>query len=955
MTAGFGFCRRPIVGALALGLFACAVSVQGQEIRLQPVAGGDGPKGEPSTGQVISLPDPADCDDTEIVLSNGDIYVTLFVELSGWDSIGGGHPGDTNWFLGGPQGTIDSSTYLGTAKPGTPDGYDLDPAGWTAGNPTNGAFMALKVCGTLACVIGPPEDCFWDPLSTGAPCPPEFPAEIDRPDYVFAGLEHTPGVSVSSKDYAYFAASPDCREDPRCDPPNCCRFYMGTLILYVPKGAKGTYNVNYIDDPNFTMFNSCPGPPIPGLIRKEAQITIQTGKCCYGIGTVDEGCEDGFLQKECDAMPPPRLPIDPNSTCAEGCCECLIASDCDDGDACTTESCDNCTCSWVPDQFVEGVECCDPANGDLTLIDDDLVCTDDECQYPVSGEVIHTPTKLACTVGDAVHDGYPEQADCYTDFMCQQDGTCMGIDINTIPCPTGPEEDCPAGIVECEGGFCLCEVCSTLVLDVESGARGVIDPNCFSLGQPVNVNVAVVGGSKNLTGGQFLISWDPDCLDFQGTSPGDPWSENPIKIVDEEAGTIFYVALVDPAVSAGAPVGVMLTLHFLKLDGCAECDLCFLNENPQNTILSDDKGNAVIICNPKDCSKPIRLRGDLDVDGPGGADVNSDCGEAYAVIDWDTPTATDTCDGDLPIICNGAYAHNIGDPGVPSQATIDALIMNGGIFTQGAWWFECHAQNSCGSTDGYVWSVIVSDQNALDVEVHLGNPFVASAVTRCICFELWADCLKDPDTICTNIDFGPPYHFKGHGIDALKVDKNNYMCVSAIDPLHTLRATAIPECVGNAWSAVFKGDPWLGGNWLIGGNLDYIKPDGGNGPDTIDVRDFGKFIYDLGSVYDDGNTDCETPEPHADINGDGMVDNIDFSIIQMNFLKASKITCCDKPEAAPTPFTELSVKDLRLMGLGNLIIADLNGDGLLNTDDMDAYQNGVVPTDNVIHRKRGTR
>ena len=92
----------------------------------------------------------------------------------------------------------------------------------------------------------------------------------------------------------------------------------------------------------------------------------------------------------------------------------------------------------------------------------------------------------------------------------------------------------------------------------------------------------------------------------------------------------------------------------------------------------------------------------------------------------------------------------------------------------------------------------------------------------------------------------------------------------------------------------------------------------------------------------------------ADINADGLVDAIDFSIIQMNFLMASKNTCCPD-EAQPVPFTEISVKQLRMMGLGDLVVADLNGDGLLNVDDMEAYQQGVTPVDTVIQRKRGTR
>jgi hypothetical protein len=619
MTAGFGFCRRPFVGALAIGLFAYGASVQGQEIRLQPIT---------ATGNVIALPDPADADDTEIILSNGDVFVTLFVELSGWDSIAGGHPGDVNWFLGGPQGTIDSSTYLGSSPTGdkTRPGYDLEPLGWPEGTPTDGAFMALKVCGNIICVGNPFDPgCEWDPLSVGPDeCSPPDTYSFDRPDYVFYGKEHTPGVSVSSKDYAYFAASPDCAEDPRCDPPNSCRFYMGTLILYVPKGAKGTYNVNYIDDPNFTMFNSCPGPPIPGLIRKAAQITIAAGKCCYEVGNCQNPnpltgtcCVDNITQKECDMMGAPRLPIDPDGTCETECCQCLTPEQCDDGDACTDEHCNDCVCSWT-DNYDPSIDCCDPATGDLETILDDFVCTDDICVHdPYS--LTHPPNKGDCGVDDAVHDGYPEQADCYTNFACGQDGLCSGQDINTIPCPTGDPiaDGCPEGTTECEGGFCLCEVCSTLVLDVESGARGVIDPNCFSLGQPVNVNVAVVGGSKALTGGQFLIHYDPDCLDYVGTSPGSPWTENPIKIVDEDAGTIFYVALV-PDASMAAPVGVVVTLHFLKLDGCDECQMCFDSINPQNTILMDEDGYAVVICNPDDCAKKIRLRGDLTVGGPEG-------------------------------------------------------------------------------------------------------------------------------------------------------------------------------------------------------------------------------------------------------------------------------------------------------------------------------------------------
>ena len=70
-TRGRAAARVPAVFVLGLGLFAFGASTRGQEIRFQPVA---------ASGNVISLPDPGDPADSEIVLSHGGVTVTLFVE-----------------------------------------------------------------------------------------------------------------------------------------------------------------------------------------------------------------------------------------------------------------------------------------------------------------------------------------------------------------------------------------------------------------------------------------------------------------------------------------------------------------------------------------------------------------------------------------------------------------------------------------------------------------------------------------------------------------------------------------------------------------------------------------------------------------------------------------------------------------------------------------------------------
>jgi hypothetical protein len=43
--------------------------------------------------------------------------------------------------------------------------------------------------------------------------------------------------------------------------------------------------------------------------------------------------------------------------------------------------------------------------------------------------------------------------------------------------------------------------------------------------------------------------------------------------------------------------------------------------------------------------------------------------------------------------------------------------------------------------------------------------------------------------------------------------------------------------------------------------------------------------------------------------------------------------------------TEVSVLQLRQWGMGDLVVADLNQDGVVNTDDMAAFMQGTTPDD----------
>ena len=226
---------------------------------------------------------------------------------------------------------------------------------------------------------------------------------------------------------------------------------------------------------------------------------------------------------------------------------------------------------------------------------------------------------------------------------------------------------------------------------------------------------------------------------------------------------------------------------------------------------------------------------------------------------------------------------------------------------------------------------------------------------RAIDFRLYDHLCNDPTEVCEVLTFGGPFNFSRHARAWLKVDKGNYSCISAKDPLHTLRSCAVIECVDNAWSATFKGDAVLGGNGLVGGNLDCWK-DGGNG-NTIDVLDAGVYLgiiarNDSDELWHDSHTSCGQEGPDGDINADGHTDSADYSFILENFLRASKVCCCDSEASVETAITSITIKELRRRGFPELAAADINGDGVLDTEDMALYMEGHLPVIQVKSQKR---
>jgi hypothetical protein len=111
-----------------------------------------------------------------------------------------------------------------------------------------------------------------------------------------------------------------------------------------------------------------------------------------------------------------------------------------------------------------------------------------------------------------------------------------------------------------------------------------------------------------------------------------------------------------------------------------------------------------------------------------------------------------------------------------------------------------------------------------------------------------------------------------------------------------------------------------------------------------------------GVVYNDNDTPCGTAGPNADINGDGTVSASDYAFIIRNFLTSQKLCCCGPQSGSEAnPVSSITVEELQAQGLGDLAVADLNGDGVLDSADMDAFSQGARPAKNNNRGGKGVR
>lgn len=439
---------------------------------------------------------------------------------------------------------------------------------------------------------------------------------------------------------------------------------------------------------------------------------------------------------------------------------------------------------------------------------------------------------------------------------------------------------------------------------------------CIGYNQPITVVLSQSCLPQLVRGYQAFLQHNPGVLTFVGgvyIVPA-PYGLPIIVPITSVGGDINLAAGINdlagqPPTSNSADLAI---LSFVTGPGSGPAAVVFRPNSPP-TRFSDLVGGPV---NPATIdSSTIFVDGAApSITCPPDISVDADAGSCAALVNPGTPTVVDNVDP-APVV---------------SGTRSDSLPLTD-PYPTGVTTITWTATDCAGNSASCVQTITVSAFNAINVTVQLSPTIVAGPITRCIQFRVW-NCGNNSSLL-----FNEAVTFTGGlGSATLLVPcaAGPYACITARDPLHTLRRTAPLGILGPSYSASFTG-----ADTLIGGNL--------NGDNVIDILDFGVFTSEYAQNYGSGSTTCATPPPHADINGDGIVFTQDFTFIQINFLLSNEPNCCGQPgfadDGAARPRTRVSVAELFARGLGHLAAGDLNHDGWLDPADIAAFLGGQRP------------
>ncbi|MBM4053047.1 MAG: hypothetical protein FJ270_09985 [Planctomycetes bacterium] len=432
-----------------------------------------------------------------------------------------------------------------------------------------------------------------------------------------------------------------------------------------------------------------------------------------------------------------------------------------------------------------------------------------------------------------------------------------------------------------------------------SGPGNTAPGQCSAIGDEVTFDVSVLNPPIVTVAGQFNVVYDRAVLEYVGISGGDaPITDILVSSHDASNGSIFWISTI--------PIGGSGTLADLRVaslrfrviaDDCDGGVHASFDEGFAPVLIANDGGVTADLPLTQPASFVIDTTGPVLSGVPADLSVPADAGSGcFAAREFTPPTVIDNC-SDADLVITRSDGQPLGAPWACGTTTV-------------TW----SATDGCGRTAQAMTMVTVEPYHLLDLRLAYAGSGYASSMGRCIDIDL-----GDVEAAVAMTFAG------GVGIETIQVPVGSYGCATADDDLHSLVSTGSVVIEGTRYVLALAGTAALVNGDVTDDNL-------------INVADWGVIVTRIGSMQP-ADVNCSTAGFHVDFNGDGAVTQADGNFIISNLLRTGA-SGCGALTGGTADDGAMTVDQLAAIVGPDAILADLNGDGMVDLDDVGLWAAG---------------